>query len=54
MTDNFSISEKMFKDIVVYGFKRSFFYGSYSEKRKYVRKCIAYYESIVQKYSNGK
>lgn len=54
MTDNFNISEKMFKDIVVYGFKRSFFYGSYSEKRKYVRKCIAYYESIVQKYSNGK
>ena len=54
MTDNFYLTEKMFKDIVVYGFKRSFFYGSYSDKRKYVGKCIAYYESIVQKYSNGK
>jgi adenosine deaminase len=54
MTDNFNISEKMFKDIVVYGFKRSFFYGSYSEKREYVRKCIAYYESIAKKYSNEK
>lgn len=54
MTDNFNISEKMFKDIVVYGFKRSFFYGSYSEKREYVRKCIAYYESIAKKYSNDK
>ena len=54
LTDNFSVSEKMFKDIVVYGFKRSFFHGSYSEKREYVRKCIAYYESIVQKYTNGK
>ena len=45
---------KIIKDIVVDGFKRSFFHGSYSEKREYVRKCIAYYESIVQKYTNGK
>jgi adenosine deaminase len=48
--DNFSIPPSRLKDIVVYGFKRSFFYKPYTEKRAYVRKVINYYESVERKY----
>ncbi len=47
---NFSISPKQLKNIIIYGFKRSFFYGSYSEKREYVRKNINFYEKLETKY----
>lgn len=47
---NFDIDNNMLKNIIAYGFKRSFFYGSYTDKRKYVRKCINYYEKISSKY----
>jgi adenosine deaminase len=36
------------KRSLIYGFKRSFFPGSYLEKRQYVRKIIDYYEVIEQ------
>jgi len=42
----FNINRKDLKDIVIYGFKRSFFYGTYLEKRKYVRQIIDYYDRI--------
>jgi adenosine deaminase len=42
----FDISAQRLKDIIIYGFKRSFYPGDYVEKRKYVRKAIDYYESI--------
>lgn len=45
--EHFSISAKQLKNIVVYGFKRSFFPGDYAEKRRYVRICIDYYEKVV-------
>lgn len=51
--DNFSITAKQLKDIVIYGYKRSFFHGGYNEKRKYVRTIINYYESIEKKYLNN-
>jgi adenosine deaminase len=38
------------KSIIIYGFKRSFFPGSYQRKRVYVRQVIDYYESIERKY----
>jgi len=38
------------KDMLIYGFKRSFFPGPYSEKRKYVRHIIDYLEHIQEKY----
>lgn len=37
------------KSIIVYGFKRSFFPGKYAEKRKYVRRCMDYFEKVVEK-----
>ncbi len=48
--DNFSIPPDQLKDIIVYGFKRSFYYHPYSEKRKWVRNVIDYYEAVEEKF----
>ncbi|MDR2633939.1 MAG: adenosine deaminase family protein [Treponema sp.] len=48
--DNFAISPAKLKDLVTYGFKRSFYYHSYTEKRAYVRKVLNYYESLEKKH----
>jgi adenosine deaminase len=34
----------------VYGFKRSFFYHPYVEKRTYVREVINYYDSVARQF----
>jgi len=44
---HFGISTKELKHIIIYGFKRSFYPGSYTEKRDYVRKIIDYYDEVV-------
>lgn len=49
--DNFKISPKTLKDITLYGFKRSFYPGDYSERREYVRDIISYYEKLAKKHS---
>ncbi len=45
---NFDLNPKTLKNTIVYGFKRSFFPDQYGKKREYVRKCIDYYEKLVQ------
>lgn len=40
------LSRKDLKSIIIYGFKRSFFPGTYRRKRDYVRKIIDYYKCI--------
>ena len=37
------------KSVIIYGFKRSFFAGSYQRKRQYVRQVIDYYEAVEQR-----
>ncbi|MFW5994987.1 MAG: adenosine deaminase family protein, partial [Spirochaetia bacterium] len=49
-TDNINITPKQLKNMIIYGFKRSFHYNSYSDKRAYVRKIINYYEKIAGKH----
>ncbi len=44
---NFKLTPKSLKNVIVYGFKRSFFPDDYASKRQYVRQCIDYYESVV-------
>ena len=44
------LDRKGLKSTIVYGFKRSFFPGTYQSKRNYVRQVIDYYESIEQQY----
>ena len=48
--NNFNISPNHLKNILIYGFKRSFFKGSYQEKRDYVRSNINYYEMLAKKF----
>jgi adenosine deaminase len=43
---NFKINAGLLKNIILYGFKRSFFYQPYSKKREYVRKIIDFYEKV--------
>lgn len=44
------LRRKDLKSIIIYGFKRSFFPGSYLSKRKYVRDIIDYYERIDNEF----
>ena len=44
--NTFELRKRELKDIIIYGFKRSFFPGSYQEKRNYVRNIINHYERV--------
>lgn len=44
--EHFQVDQKMLRDIVTYGFKRSFFPGTYLEKRVYIRQCIDYFDKV--------
>jgi len=48
--DNFNLTARDLKSIIIYGFKRSFFPRGYREKRIYVRRVIDYYRSVEQKH----
>ncbi len=48
--DNFTIPPDQLKDIIIYGFKRSFYYHPYPQKRKYVRRVIDYYERLEREH----
>lgn len=47
---NFDIDDSQLKNMIIYGFKRSFFYHPYNKKREYVRKIINYYEALEKEY----
>lgn len=48
--DAFGLSAKQLKEIVINGFKRSFYHGSYVDRRMYVRMAIDYYDALAEKY----
>ncbi len=45
---DFQLGPADLRHMVIYGFKRSFFPGTYIEKRRYVRRVIDYYEKIEE------
>ncbi len=48
--DNFDIEPKDLENIIIYGFKRSFFPRPYREKREYVRRIIDYYATVKRRH----
>jgi len=49
--ETFDISIMQLKNLIAYGFKRSFFPGTYLEKRQYVRQALNIYEKIEKRFS---
>jgi adenosine deaminase len=48
--DNFPISPHDLKNIIAYGFKRSFYYHPYPQKRAWVRSVLNYYDQLAEKF----
>jgi len=46
-TEAFQINSAELRRVILHGFKRSFFPGTYREKRDYVRQVIDYYDTIA-------
>ncbi len=46
----FDMGLKELRNTIVYGFKRSFFPGAYTERRAYVRKIIDYYDKHIEHF----
>ena len=47
---SFGLSSSELRKNIIYGFKRSFFPGSYLQKRTYVRHIIDYYETVEKAF----
>lgn len=48
--DNFKIPLKRLKDIVAYGFKKSFYPGTYVGKRNYAKTSMQYFDKVATKH----
>jgi adenosine deaminase len=48
--ETFSINSQELKNIVAYGFKRSFYPGTYLKKRNYVRQVLDAYEAVEKQF----
>merc|ERR1712232_1058151 len=51
--ENFQLSPKQVRDLIINGFKRSFYPGPYEERRAYVRKVTDFYDRMVLEHGIG-
>ncbi|HEX9794749.1 MAG TPA: adenosine deaminase family protein [Planctomycetota bacterium] len=49
-TQTFRLDAKQVGDLILYGFKRSFFPGSYLEKRAFVRRILDYRDAVLRRH----
>jgi adenosine deaminase len=49
----FDLGPRQLRNVIIYGFKRSFFPGSYREKRAYVRQVIDFYDRVMAAETPG-
>lgn len=49
--ETFDIPAKELKNLIAYGFKRSFYPGTYLEKRNYVRKVLDVFEAVEKQFN---
>lgn len=47
--DNFTIAPKHLKDLVAYGFKKSFFFGNYIDKRNWAKSMMKHFDHVASK-----
>ncbi len=47
----FNMTLNQLRQTLIYGFKRSFFYGPYTERRTYVRQIIDYYDKLIAEWT---
>ena len=47
----FKMTDKEIRNTLIYGFKRSFFPGTYLEKRAWVRSIINHYDAVLARYA---
>ena len=49
-TEYFDLPIKRLKDIIAYGYKKSFHFGTYVEKRKYAKENMLFFDKIAKKH----
>ena len=49
--DALGVTHRQLRDIVIHGFKRSFYPGTYMEKRAYVRHAIDTYDAVIARFA---
>jgi len=50
LLNNFEVSTKHLKDVVAYGFKKSFFPGDYINKRNWAKNVMMYFDEVAKKH----